>query len=227
MSLSNKDTWEHKDTRTQGHKDTSVVVSWCPGVPTKAVLYKGFTLVEILISLAILAMIVTSTFTIFRSASKSWQKGETRSERYQNARSAISRISSETSQAVINSSPLCKFTGDKNKVSFVSFVSTGPGVFELSEVEYWLDGAKRLLMRNDEIDPDYDFTTYGHSDILSENISELEFSYFDGLIWLDTWNSDQASGVGLPKAVKIKIRVEDKKAKEGEIFEVIARLRTA
>jgi general secretion pathway protein J len=187
----------------------------------------GFTLVEVLIALAILAMVVASTFTIFRSASKSWQKGETRSERYQNARSAISRINSEISQAVINSNPLCKFTGDKNKVSFVSFVSAESGVFELSEVEFWLDEAKRLLMRNDDLDPDYDFATYDHSDVLSENVSELEFSYFDGAVWTDTWKSDPASAVGLPKAVKVKIKVGDKKAKEGEIFEVIARLKTA
>lgn len=188
---------------------------------------KGFTLVEILISLAILAMIVASTFTIFRSASKSWQKGETRSERYQNARNAISKISAEISQAVINSNALCKFTGSKNKISFVSFVSMDSGVFELSEIEYWLDDSKRLLMRNNETDPDYDFTTYGNSDVLSDNVSELEFSYFDGLTWQDTWNSDQAPYTGLPKAVKIKIRVEDKKAKEGETFEIIARLRTS
>jgi len=194
---------------------------------TRANKEKGFTLVEILISLAILAIIVASTFTIFRSASKSWQKGEIRSERYQNARSAISKISVEISQAVISSNSLCRFTGDKNKVSFISFVTTGSGIFELSEVGFWLDGAKKLLMRNDEIDPDYDFTTYGHSDILSENVSKLEFSYFDGRVWTDTWSSDQALGVGLPKAVKVKIKVDDKKAKEGEIFEIIARLRTA
>ncbi|MDP2980630.1 MAG: type II secretion system protein GspJ [Candidatus Omnitrophota bacterium] len=188
---------------------------------------RGFTLVEVLIALAILAMIVVSTFTIFRSASKSWQKGETRSERYQNARNAIYRISTEISQAVINSNSLCKFTGDKNKVSFISFVSTESGVFELGELEFWLDGAGRLLMRNDDVDPDYDFTTYDHSDVLSENVSELEFSYFDGAVWTDAWNSDQALGVGLPKAVKIKIKIEDKKSKEGEIFGVVARLRTA
>ncbi len=188
---------------------------------------RGFTLVEVLIALAILAMIVVSTFTIFRSASKSWQKGETRSERYQNARNAIYRISTEISQAVINSNSLCKFTGDKNKVSFISFVSTESGAFELGELEFWLDGAGRLLMRNDDVDPDYDFTTYDHSDVLSENVSELEFSYFDGAVWTDAWNSDQALGVGLPKAVKIKIKIEDKKSKEGEIFEIIARLRTA
>jgi len=190
-------------------------------------LSKGFTLVEILISLAILAMIVASTFTIFHSASKSWQKGEIRSERYQNARNIISRISSEIGQAVINGNSLCRFSGKKDSVSFISFVSTESGVFELSEVEYWLDADKRLLIRNDQIGPDYDFATYDHSDILSDNVSSMEFSYFDGLAWTDTWNSNQALGIGLPKAVKIKIKVEDKKAGEGEVFEVITRLKTA
>lgn len=188
---------------------------------------KGFTLVEILIALAILAMITASTFTIFRSASKSWQKGEARSERYQNARNAISKISTEISQAVINSNCLCKFIGDKNKVSFVSFVSADSGIFELSEVQYWLDNTKKLLMRSDETNPDYDFATNGHSDILSDNISELEFLYFDGLTWQDAWGSDEASCAVLPKAVRIKIKVEDKKAKEGETFEITARLRTS
>ena len=226
MSISNRDTWVHQSTRAPEYqiKNKPKVST---GVPVRATLYKGFTLVEILIALAILAIIVTSTFTIFQSASKSWQKGETRSERYQNARSAIHKISTEISQAVINSNPLCKFTGDKNKASFVSFVSADSGVFELSEIEFWLDGPKRLLMRNYDIDPDFDFTTYDRSDILSENVSSLEFLYFDGTTWSDTWNSDQVLGIGLPKAVKVKIKVEDKKAKEGEFFGVIARLKTA
>lgn len=243
MLLSNKSTWEHQDTRAPEHQKkkraqyfTGVLVLWCAGAPTRANKEKGFTLVEILISLAILAMIVVSTFTIFRSASQSWQKGEVRSERYQNARNAISRMSAEISQAVMNSNSLCSFKGEKNKISFVSFVSSESGAFELSEAEYWLDSGKKTLMRNDDVDPDYDFTSYDHSDILSDNISELEFSYFDGLVWTDTWNSDKDKGInsprfageaGLPKAVKIKIKVEDKKAKEGETFEVIARLKTA
>lgn len=188
---------------------------------------KGFTLVEILISLAILAMIVASTFTIFRSASKSWQKGETRSERYHNARTAIGRISIELSQAVINDNPLSKFIGEKDSVKFTSFVSIASGVFELSEIEYWQDTSRGFLMRNEDIEPDYDFSTYDHSDILSDGISILEFSYYDGLNWANTWTSNVTKGITLPKAVKIKIKVGDKKGREEEVFEVVARLKTA
>lgn len=183
----------------------------------------GFTLVEILISLAILAMIVASTFTIFRSSSKSWQKGETRSERYHNARTAIGKMSMELSQAVMKDGKVCKFTGEESRVGFLSFVSSSSGVFEIAEIEYWLDKGRRLLLRNEDIEPDYDFLTQDQSDILVDNISELEFSYYDGMNWNGSWNSDSI----LPKAVKIKIKLEDKTGKESEEFGIVAHLKTS
>ena len=185
--------------------------------------------------MAILAMIVTSTFTIFRSSAKSWQKGEKRSERYHNARIAIGKMSMEISQAAIAERSISRFIGEKEEISFISFVSTAAEVFELAEIEYWLDKNQRLLMRSEDIEPDYDFLTQDYSDILAEGISELEFSYYDGLYWNDTWDSDlakekvepeQSEGI-LPEAVKIKIKVEDKQGKESETFEVVTRLKTA
>ena len=195
---------------------------------------RGFTLVEILIALAILAMIVASTFTIFRSSSRSWQKGEERSERYHTARVAMGKMATEISQAVMNEDGLSKFIGSPSEISFISFVSTAQGVFEMAEIEYWLDEDQKLLMRNEEIDPDYDFSTQDYSDILADNISEMEFSYYDGLLWSDTWDSDEEGedeegkeqGI-LPKAVKIKVKVENRKGRESEIFELVTHLKTA
>ncbi len=195
---------------------------------------RGFTLVEVLIALAILAMIVASTFTIFRSSSRSWQKGEERSERYHTARVAMGKMATEISQAVMSEDGLSKFLGSSSEISFISFVSTAQGVFEMAEIEYWLDEDHKLLMRNEEIDPDYDFSTQDYSDILADNISEMEFSYYDGLIWSDTWDSDgkgedeDSKGQGvLPKAVKIKVKVENRKGRESEIFELVTHLKTA
>ncbi len=203
---------------------------------------RGFTLVEMLIALAILAMIVVSTFTIFRSSSRSWQKGEARSKRYHNARMAIGKMSTEISQAVISENTLSEFIGEKDEVSFISFVSSASGIFELTEVEYWLDAGEKFLMRNEDTEPDYDFTTQDYSDILAEGISQLEFSYYDGKEWTESWGTETAAedeedeeGEGfkqekeniLPKAVKIRIKVEGKKGKESEIFEVVTRLKTA
>jgi len=185
---------------------------------------KGFTLVEILIALAILAVIVTSTFVIFRSSTESWQKGEKRSERYHNARVAVGKMSTEISQAVVSGNKRSKFIGNNEEVGFVSFVSTAEGIFELVEIEYWLDKDGRFLMRNEDIDPDFDFLTQDNSDILAENITLLEFSYYDGLTWNDTWNLSEDEEDGeeeieidesvLPKAVKIKIKVSMPEQKE-------------
>lgn len=189
---------------------------------------RGFTLIEILIALAILAMIVASTFTIFRSSAKSWQKGEIRTERYHNARTAIGRMSQELSQAVMTGNAECRFTGAKGEVKFISFMSTRAEVFEPSEITYWLDKENKYLMRNGDIEPDYDFSTQDYSDILADGISELEFSYYDGSAWNDTWDSSASEDDKvLPKAVKIKIKVEDKSGKESEFFEVITHLKTA
>lgn len=187
---------------------------------------QGFTLVEILIALAILAMIVVSTFTIFKSSSNSWQKGEARSERYQNARTAIGRMSTEISQAVISENGSDRFIGNKEDMSFISFVSTAGGVFELTEVKYWLDPEQMLLMRNEDTEPDYDFATQDYSDVLADNISGLEFFYYDGKDWSDKWDSD-ADAAGLPKAVKIRMKTEDKQGRESETFEIVTRLKTA
>ncbi len=194
---------------------------------------KGFTLVEILIALAILAVVVASTFIIFRSSSESWQKGETRSERYHNARIAMGRMRAEISQAVLSEDILSRFIGEKEKVSFVSFASTASGIFELVEIGYWLDEKNRFLMRDEDIDPDFEFSTQDNRDILAENVSLLEFSYYDGLVWKDNWDSDVVEEDSvevqkvLPKAVSIKINVEDKRGKESESFEILTRLKTS
>ncbi|MFH1854753.1 MAG: type II secretion system protein GspJ [Candidatus Omnitrophota bacterium] len=195
--------------------------------------HNGFTLVETLIAMAILAMVVVSTFTIFRSSSSSWQKGETRSERYHNARVAIGKMSMEISQAVLTKKGSSGFMGEKDKLEFLSFVSTSSGVFELAEIEYWLAKGQNVLMRNEDTDPDFDFSTHDYSDILAEGISVLEFSYYDGFTWKDQWDSglageDSGDKEGaLPTAVKIKLEVEDRQGKEKEIFEVVTHLKTA
>lgn len=167
--------------------------------------------------MAILAVIIVSTFTIFKSASSSWMKGETRAERYQNARIAIERINREISQAVILKTSQPTFLGERDKIGFVAFISSGSGIFELAEISYWLDNKKGILMRSIDLEPDYNLSSVDSIDPLAENIKSIDFSYFDGQTWKTSWTDS------FPKAVKVHLRVEDPKSKEGEDFEIIAR----
>jgi len=187
----------------------------------------GFTIVEILIALAIFTMIVTSTFTIFRSASKSWQRGEERSEKYNTARVAIGKMKQEISQAIINNN-LCRFIGTPSEISFISFITTADNIFEMAEIRYRLDQTSHSLIRNEQLNPDYDFMTQDRSDILADNIDVLKFLYFDGTSWRDTWDSSliENEDTNLPRAVKIHIEVTGKRDKKGEVFESIAYLKT-
>ena len=52
----------------------------------------AFTLIEILVAMAILVIVIGSTLAIFRASATSWQKGEMRAQRYQAARFILERI---------------------------------------------------------------------------------------------------------------------------------------
>lgn len=60
---------------------------------------KGFTLVEVLVSMAILTVAIILIFTIYFTSQKFYQKTETKAEILQNARVVIERLTREIRQA--------------------------------------------------------------------------------------------------------------------------------
>jgi prepilin-type N-terminal cleavage/methylation domain-containing protein len=62
---------------------------------------KGFTLVELLVAVTILAIIMAAFFTIFKGGTAAWQKGEVRTELVQNGRIALDRMASEIRCALL------------------------------------------------------------------------------------------------------------------------------
>lgn len=61
---------------------------------------KGVTLVELLVAVALLALIMVAFYTVFKGATKAYQTGEKRVEIIQNARVAFDRMVSEIRQAL-------------------------------------------------------------------------------------------------------------------------------
>ena len=61
----------------------------------------GFTLVELLASMALLALIAVMVFTIFNQATKVWQKAGARSEQYIAARTTLEQIAREIQGATL------------------------------------------------------------------------------------------------------------------------------
>ena len=95
----------------------------------------AFTLIELMVSMAILGLIMVMLFSIFEQINKAWLKGENRVETFTQARAILDLMSRELSQAV--ATPKITFYGDTNKVYFIAPVdASGTNQADFCEVGY-------------------------------------------------------------------------------------------
>jgi prepilin-type N-terminal cleavage/methylation domain-containing protein len=99
----------------------------------------GFTLLELLTSMAILGVMVVMLFSVFEQINKAWLTGENRVETFTDARAVLDLMSRELSQAITttNAPNQITFYGDTHRVYFVAPVNTDPAnQADLCEVGY-------------------------------------------------------------------------------------------
>ncbi len=178
---------------------------------------EAFTLVEIMVSCAILVILMGALYRVFWGSSAAWQKGEARTRMYQNARISLDLMNREIRAAFISrGDPHLIFKGNGSFLTFVS-VSNTPnttGEYDLRKIEYSLS-QDRLLRR---IETHLDSFSGGASATLAEGVLNLTFSYCDQDEWQGFWDStegtpDDADDT-LPEAVKITISTQDEGARE-------------
>lgn len=78
---------------------------------------KGFTLVELLVAMAILAMMMTSMFSMLSGSMAAWQSGNKRIEAAQNARVGLNLIASDLRRAI--ASQQISYTGNGTQITNV------------------------------------------------------------------------------------------------------------
>lgn len=188
---------------------------------------RAFTLIEVMVAMALLVIVIGSTLAIFRASATSWRKGELRAQRYQQARFILERLTREISSIVPASlaGPYC--FGTVEKFYFVFSLADAPN--SLIEVGYWMDQGAQELIRGYQSPPDYNFNTFEEEEVFSENLSALSFQYSSGEIWQEDWDSRPAgaqSGI-LPKAVKIGFDIQDNKGTKTESFSSVVTLPVA
>jgi prepilin-type N-terminal cleavage/methylation domain-containing protein len=95
----------------------------------------GFTLLELLAAITILALMAAMLFSAFNQASRAWLEAENRVETFTEARAALDLMSRELSQAIGTSN--ISFLGSSTNVAFIAPISTSPLDFvDLEEVVY-------------------------------------------------------------------------------------------
>ena len=182
--------------------------------------HKGFTLLEVLIAIAIFSIISLSSFSIFDTVLKGDEISKQRSERHNELQRAFLIIERDVLQIARRSirlngeSPLNNFlqtsgdafTSDEQALAFVRHGWTNPNLLlprsDMQAVAYRLVDETLERLHFNFVD-----AVVGEEPKvrpLIKNISELTFEYYDGKKWQETW-SDKT----LPLAIAIEVDTKD------------------
>ena len=192
---------------------------------------RGFTLLELLVAISILAMISILIYSAFAAMRRSKEGLERLQDRYREARQAMQRITRDLSSAYLSAHiPLdsrlivqrTAFVGKSgnpmDRVDFNAFSNTrrDKDSRETDQVEvsyFGIDnrsGSSGIdLARRSGVRPDLDPQHGGRVEILATDIDLFELEYLDPVsaTWSDSWDSTQASGQlnRLPLQVRVTL----------------------
>lgn len=198
---------------------------------------KGLTLIEVLISSVIFAILATSLFVVFKAGLDSWRKTQGHLEVYQNARAALDIMTRELSAAYLNpSNSAITFRGffgpmgrsgwvtpsGADEVFFIAAMNPSlnyaNATSDLCKVGYYLDNTTNQLMRYSHYvkagdAPDYDFSHNAPSDNVSfrkvaSNITGFSLRYSDSTGSPTNLKWDSTSASAPAQYGKKPVRVE-------------------
>jgi general secretion pathway protein J len=178
---------------------------------------KGFTLVEILVAVAMVALLLTTVYGVFNSVSDAKQRLEAESEGYHQARVLFDRIGRELRGAYFDKDKKdTRFLGGTttDKYPYLELSTTAGTPYGgrqggISVVRYELrpdpEAGKgedtRVLMRNEY---SY-FNTAGADRVgyrLTAGIGEMKVRFYSKGQWVEDWN---ARTDGLPELVEVTL----------------------
>jgi len=173
-------------------------------------------LVEVLIAIAILALISTLIFTSFSSLKRSKDGIRRVSERYREGRLAVARINRELQAAFVSKhAPIdpnllqlkSSFVGQPgspaDRLDFLSFsnqrLDRNGRESDQAEIGYYgLESEKQRgvtdLVRRVDTSPDLDPDKGGRVQVLASDIDLFDLQYLDPLVgeWVEEWDTSQA-----------------------------------
>lgn len=184
---------------------------------------KGFTLLELLISITLLGMILVLLFGGLRLGVRSWDAVQQQVDNLNTVRSVESFLRREMAQTQpyrwkTGTGQRLAFLGERSKVNFVAQLPArigGGGLYAISlEIEHSAKG-KRLIWRHLPLSPlmqDFAAVSQAPEIILAgaelNAVGDIWLTYFGrandaaASAWVDRWESD----VRLPMLIKIRVR---------------------
>jgi general secretion pathway protein J len=197
---------------------------------------KGFTLMDILVAIAILAIVVTTVLASFNSVFSTTEVLDDSADIYEMAKNCLKRMTLDLESIHVTRRPIYKppeldqspdpyrfvatavdagGTGFAQNLRFTSRAHVG---FEknprqgIAEVIYYLKAGNDGLLtlkRADSLFPYPEFEEKGSDPVLCKYVKSLSFKFYDkDGIEFDVWDSDSDEfGYATPKAIAIKLEL--------------------
>lgn len=208
----------------------------------KGVREAGFTLIEVMIAVAILAVISLLVWQTTSSNLKAKDRYESRSEFFHMIATSLNTMAEELSSTYIFSSgdqlgmgisgdltTRSLFKGEENQVTFTSFahlrLMKNSKESDQAEMAYYLksnteERGLHDLMKREESPPNHEPEEGGVTYLVLEGLKRLEFRYYDGekFEWREDWDSSQFDHKDkIPRAVQITMAMVDPEDDEKEL----------
>jgi len=200
---------------------------------------KGFTLLEILVSTAILSIVLAGIYAAFTSNVEVIEAARSGGEKQQSARIALDRMTKDLASAYISPGGRIgeAMTGmiledlevdgrPADVLNFTSLAHVSPGrggpTTDLCKIGYYLEEDEEnggfLLYRRDSLALDEEIAEGGPVRVLAMRVTGLDFVFEDAsgnemLDW-DSISGDKKQRNTLPSFVRINLRISDRKGRQ-------------
>ena len=211
-------------------------------------LRRGMTLLEILVSLGIMAMISLLIYGAFDSLSRGRRGESLRADRARQGRDSVERIARELQSSFLSLhtpnqqgliTRLTGFVGQNSsqfdRIDFTSFAhlritkeakesdQAEIGFFVVKDPE--VDG-KMDLVRREQAPIDFDFKKGGVVNVLAEDVEKFDLRYLDSQTgqWTETWDSTSLIGQLNRLPLEVRIELELKPVRNTPAFKYVTKI---
>ena len=178
---------------------------------------KGFTLIEVLISLVILSIIAIVSTNFLQSSIDLRNQSKSKVDDIKVFNLGVSTIRKDL-MSTVNlpmrdnfGNQLPNFIGSNTdkKITFLGFINRiDSSRSSISRIEYLFDDTKFIRRVYFTADP-YDYDDHIDS-VIFDNIDDVEISFLSDNRWFTEWPAGQTATYKIPKLVKIEINDKDR-----------------
>ena len=178
---------------------------------------KGFTLIEVLISLVILSIIAIVSTNFLQSSIDLRNQSKSKVDDIKVFNLGVSTIRRDL-MSTVNlpmrdsfGNQLPNFIGSNRdkKITFLGFINRiDSSRSSISRIEYLFDDTKFIRRVYFTADP-YDYDDHIDS-VIFNNIDDVEISFLSDNRWFTEWPAGQTAAYKIPKLVKIEINDKDR-----------------